>query len=401
MPAATSSVNGYLTSADWTTFNNKGNGTVTGVTATGPITSSGGTAPVISTSITTNKLIGRTAPGTGAMQEITIGTGLSLSSGSLNNTGLTAVPTIQETITAGRTLTNDILRIGFRSGEGVTNLSAIALGAESLANVDGGKNIGIGTRAGSNNTGGAVKTNSYNISIGYDAGINQDDGKVNNIAIGTEALAQNQSSNSIAIGLNAGRNDTGGPGRFGGNIFIGKEAGFDPSSPTVGNNAGGIIAIGSTACAKSTGEFSIAIGTGAGFENSGFSSILIGESAGQLSIGGSTIAIGNGAAEENQNDEVIAIGTDAGVLNEGANSIFIGAGTGNGNTGSNVIALGQNAGISNGESNSFIISNSCLPSFADDVAAQAHFAGLTTLSAGCTYLYHTVAKPYIGAYRTP
>jgi len=46
MPAATSSVNGYLTSTDWTTFNNKGSGTVTSVaTGTGlsggPITGTG------------------------------------------------------------------------------------------------------------------------------------------------------------------------------------------------------------------------------------------------------------------------------------------------------------------------------------------------------------------------
>ena len=48
MPAATSSVNGYLTSTDWTTFNNKGSGTVTSVSGTtGRITSTGGTTPVI------------------------------------------------------------------------------------------------------------------------------------------------------------------------------------------------------------------------------------------------------------------------------------------------------------------------------------------------------------------
>lgn len=48
MAAATASVNGYLTSTDWTTFNNKGSGTVTSVTGTaGRITSTGGTTPVI------------------------------------------------------------------------------------------------------------------------------------------------------------------------------------------------------------------------------------------------------------------------------------------------------------------------------------------------------------------
>ena len=39
MAAATTSVNGYLTSTDWTTFNNKGSGTVTSVTFTGGIIS--------------------------------------------------------------------------------------------------------------------------------------------------------------------------------------------------------------------------------------------------------------------------------------------------------------------------------------------------------------------------
>lgn len=66
--------NTYLTSA------------VISVGATSPITSSGGTAPVISTSMATNKLIGRSSAGVGVMEEITVGTGLSLSGGTLNAT---------------------------------------------------------------------------------------------------------------------------------------------------------------------------------------------------------------------------------------------------------------------------------------------------------------------------
>lgn len=46
--AASGSTKGFLTSTDWTTFNNKGNGTVTSVTGTSPIASSGGTTPAIS-----------------------------------------------------------------------------------------------------------------------------------------------------------------------------------------------------------------------------------------------------------------------------------------------------------------------------------------------------------------
>ena len=50
MAAATTSINGYLTSTDWTTFNNKTNnvGTITSVTGTSPIVSSGGATPAIS-----------------------------------------------------------------------------------------------------------------------------------------------------------------------------------------------------------------------------------------------------------------------------------------------------------------------------------------------------------------
>lgn len=69
------------------TFTGGGGGTVTGVTATLPITSSGGAAPVISTSMATNKLIGRGTAGTGVMEEITLGTNLSLSGTTLNASG--------------------------------------------------------------------------------------------------------------------------------------------------------------------------------------------------------------------------------------------------------------------------------------------------------------------------
>jgi len=65
---------------------------VTSVTATSPITSSGGTTPVISTSMATNKLIGRSTAGTGVMEEITIGTGLSLTGGTLSSSVTGGIP---------------------------------------------------------------------------------------------------------------------------------------------------------------------------------------------------------------------------------------------------------------------------------------------------------------------
>lgn len=61
-------------------------GTVTDVTATGLITSTGGTNPVISTLMHTDRLIGRTTAGSGTMEEITVGSGLTLSAGTLSAT---------------------------------------------------------------------------------------------------------------------------------------------------------------------------------------------------------------------------------------------------------------------------------------------------------------------------
>lgn len=65
-------------------------GGVTDVTATPPLTSSGGTTPDISTSMNTNRLIGRSSAGVGVMEEIQVGDGLELALGVLTNT---ATPT--------------------------------------------------------------------------------------------------------------------------------------------------------------------------------------------------------------------------------------------------------------------------------------------------------------------
>ena len=63
-------------------------GTVTAVTATAPLTSSGGTTPDISTSMNTDRLIGRTTAGTGVMEEISTAGTLTLSAGTLTGTGV-------------------------------------------------------------------------------------------------------------------------------------------------------------------------------------------------------------------------------------------------------------------------------------------------------------------------
>ena len=80
---ATTSQDGYLTSTDWNTFNGK----VSSVSASGLLTSTGGTNPTISSSVSANKLIGRNPSTSGVMQEITLGSGLSLTGTTLSATG--------------------------------------------------------------------------------------------------------------------------------------------------------------------------------------------------------------------------------------------------------------------------------------------------------------------------
>ncbi|CAB4147619.1 hypothetical protein UFOVP507_38 [uncultured Caudovirales phage] len=58
VPTASASNRGALSAADWTTFNNKGSGTVTSVTGTAPVVSSGGTTPAISMAAATTSVSG-------------------------------------------------------------------------------------------------------------------------------------------------------------------------------------------------------------------------------------------------------------------------------------------------------------------------------------------------------
>lgn len=128
-------------------------GTVTSVTATSPITSTGGATPVISTSMATNKLIGRSTAGTGVMEEITIGSGLALSGGTLSSSGSpgsilhgTATGTDTYTVTiAGATayVDGDAYLVRFTNGNttGAT-LNINGLGAIPLYRNNDGQVIG-------------------------------------------------------------------------------------------------------------------------------------------------------------------------------------------------------------------------------------------------------------------
>lgn len=111
IPAATSSVNGYLTSTDWSTFNSKGSGTVTNVIAGTNISVTG--TSTIQPTINISGTIGMSNGGTGATTTtsvngtpITYGANNSLSVGSGTvtnviggtNISITGTSTIQPTV---------------------------------------------------------------------------------------------------------------------------------------------------------------------------------------------------------------------------------------------------------------------------------------------------------------
>jgi len=148
VPTASAANRGALSAADWTTFNNKGSGTVTGVTGTAPVVSSGGAAPAISMPQATTSVDGylsatdwTTFNNKGSVTSITAGTGLS--GGTITSTGTIAIDSTVATLTGTQTLTNKTISGASNTLTSIANASltnssvtvgttAIALGASSL-----------------------------------------------------------------------------------------------------------------------------------------------------------------------------------------------------------------------------------------------------------------------------
>jgi hypothetical protein len=137
MPAATTSVSGYLTSTDWTTFNSKGSGTVTSVAALtlgttgtdlGSTVANGTTTPVITLNVPTASATNRGALSSADWTTFNnkgSGTVTSVGgTGTVNGITLTGTVTTSGNLTLGGTLANVSLATQVTGNLPVTNLNS-------------------------------------------------------------------------------------------------------------------------------------------------------------------------------------------------------------------------------------------------------------------------------------
>ena len=192
------------------------------------------------------------------------------------------------------------------------------------------------------------------------------DQSTNSVAIGNEAGNNNQGGNSVAIGNDAGVVDQGAN-----SVAIGNEAGNNTQgdkSVAIGNDAGVVdqsgnsVAIGNEAGNNTQGGNSVAIGNDAGVVDQSGNSVAIGNEAGNNTQGGNSVAIGYKAGNVDQSGNSVAVGTDAGQVSQGANSVAIGLLAGYSNQGIFCIAIGDNAGYSNQPDYSVAIGSGATPS---------------------------------------
>jgi hypothetical protein len=173
MVQATTSTSGYLSSTDWNTFNSKGSGSVTSVTATSPVTSTGGVTPIIAMPAATTTVDGyltstdwNTFNSKGSGSVTSVG-----GTGSVNGVTLTGTVTTSGNLTLGGTLsgignsqlTNSSITINGTAvslGGSVTTPSGTVTSVGGTGTVSGISLSGTVTSSGSLTLGGALDLSS-------------------------------------------------------------------------------------------------------------------------------------------------------------------------------------------------------------------------------------------------
>lgn len=321
---SSSSQSGYLSSTDWTTFNNKG-------TLTGPVSS-------------VNKGIARWNGTTGLVLAdssviIDTVTANSLFVGSLPNQSMTGTQDTVFGLSSGTVITSGTQNsiFGYLSGNLLTTGNGNTLLGFNTGNAltTQGSNTLVGSGAGS------AVTSSQNTLVGFQAG-HAVTSNGDNAFLGWQSGLVNTAAQNTFIGSQAGKANTSGT-----------------SNTSVGYLAGG---------ANTTSSNNTHVGWGAGFQGTGNTNTYIGSLAGQSAgAGSSNTAVGYQSGQNiTSGTQNVVIGVQAGnLLTTGVQNTFlgqqsgagfsttsqntmIGFGTGANNTGSSNTMLGWEAGFPGG-----------------------------------------------------
>ncbi|OYV83483.1 MAG: hypothetical protein B7X04_04115 [Parcubacteria group bacterium 21-54-25] len=376
---ANSTTNGYLSSTDWNTFNNK----QSALSTTWPITLTGSTLGFNGISTSTpvsvasgltywtgaNTVSGTTSPTVGYITatstntsnfggSINIATGNAYQYGGINI--LTAIPSIRDTFVgaAGNlTMTGaDNVGVGANALQSnTTGYSNVAIGSQALSASNSLYNVAVGTDALQ-----IATTSSYNVAIGANSLQSlQATGAGDNVAIGYQTLNSDTTGiQNVALGSQALKNNISGSG----NMAIGRLSLF---YNTTGNSN---VGVGNSALEfNQSGNYNTAIGQASLFYNTtGYWNVANGFAALNNNTTGSdnvalgsyallhntsattTVAIGYGAAQgttsyHSQNGVYIGHASGINVQNNSNNNTFIGYQSGKDlTTGSYNILLGSN-----------------------------------------------------------
>lgn len=183
---------------------------------------------------------------------------------------------------------------------------------------------------------------------------------ITNVRIGPNAGITSQGANSIAIGNETSANqgtDAINIGRVGPSVQGNRSIALGYTNDGIQQDdaiAIGTFAGGGTA-GLTQGEFSIAIGRGAGTTSQHTRSIGIGYYAGRTNQLANSVSIGYEAGQSGQGHDAIAIGSQAGTNGQGNNAVSLGFYAGASSQGINSIAIGANAGYTSQGNNSIIL----------------------------------------------
>jgi hypothetical protein len=180
------------------------------------------------------------------------------------------------------------------------------------------------------------------IKIGLNAGLTNQ--SVNSpVAIGELAGNVNQGNYTVAVGYGAGLSS-----QQGGAVAIGGSSGNQNQGPAA-------VAIGANAGNDSQGSETVAIGSYSGSMGQANQGVAVGYNSAYEYQGTGSVAIGAVAGAYSQGIEAVALGRSAGETYQGTGTVAIGYYAGNTGQGDYSIAIGRSAGFNSQPNNSIIL----------------------------------------------